>query len=85
MAVICPTCDEVFEPVFVSRCSQCRHIFAHDPTTDAARPWSNESGAKRRDDFRRIARTVLAALAAAGVLYTLYDWLLSNSGGSRLF
>lgn len=85
MAVICPTCDEVFEPVFARRCSDCRHIFADDSATDAARPWSNESDAKRRGDFRHTARTILAALAAAGVLYTLYDWLMSNSGGARLF
>ncbi len=31
------------------------------------------------------ARVILTVLATAAVLYTFYDWLMSNSGGARLF
>lgn len=89
MTVICPTCDEVFEPVFARRCAKCRYVFTDDSRTDdshsdGVQRLSHEPAARRRD-FRQRARTILAALATAGVLYTLYDWLMSNSGGTRLF
>jgi hypothetical protein len=86
-AVICSTCDEVFVPVFARRCHDCGHRFTADnELTSVGRiAPDDESPRHPRGDFRHTARIALAILTAAAVLYTLYDWLLSNSGGARFF
>jgi hypothetical protein len=86
-AVICPTCDEVFVPTLARRCNACGHRFAGEQELTPAGQFasSEESPRKARSDFRHAARIVLAIVTAAAVLYTLYDWLLSNSGGARFF
>lgn len=88
-AVICPTCDEVFRPKFARRCAHCGHAFANDAATampDDQRLLSDETaGEKHRRSALQTARMILIALAAAAVAYTLYDWLMSNTGGARMF
>ena len=92
-AVICPTCDEVFRPKLARRCTTCDHDFAQDDNADAASAGdvsaghlSDESTSRAsRRDAGQTARMIFAVIAAVGVIYTLYDWLMHNSGGSRLF
>jgi hypothetical protein len=86
-AVICPTCDEVFVPKFARRCGDCGYRFAgeNELTTAGRIAADDESPRRPRSDVRHTARIVLTIVTAAAVLYTLYDWLLSNSGGPRLF
>lgn len=86
-AVICPTCDEVFVPKFARRCNDCGHRFAseNELTTETRIATDDEAPKRPRSDFRHTIRIVLTIVTAAAVLYTLYDWLLSNSGGPRLF
>lgn len=91
-AVICPTCDEVFRPAFARQCARCGgDLSGHEPT--AARigdapvdeAWDEAANRRTRLTTGQMLRLILALLAAAGVIYTLYDWLMSNTGGARLF
>ncbi|MEX2187496.1 MAG: hypothetical protein WD875_11905 [Pirellulales bacterium] len=87
-AVICPTCDEVFRPTLARRCTSCRHDFAENDTADTASAGhlSDETaGRASRHSAGHAARMILTVIAAAGVIYTLYDWLVHNTGGARLF
>ncbi len=81
-AVICPTCDEVFRPIFARRCTACKHTFSDFDAPDSH--LLSDSALARRSKVQTI-RMILAAIALAAVLYTLYDWLMSNTGGARMF
>jgi hypothetical protein len=74
-------------PTFARRCNDCGHRFAgeNELTTAGRIAADDESPRRPRSDVRHTARIVLTIVTAAAVLYTLYDWLLSNSGGPRLF
>jgi type VI protein secretion system component VasF len=86
--VICPTCDEVFRPTFARRCENCGHDNAEDTAADALIAVAGTDDSTHRAGRRtplRTLRLILAIIAAVGVAYTLYDWLMSNTGGARLF
>jgi hypothetical protein len=88
LAVICPTCDEVFRPAFSQRCEACGHDFVTQNVDDAAaadHAATERDAATPRRSPRQTARVIFAVIALVAVLYTLYDWLLSNTGGTRLF
>ena len=81
-AVICPTCDEVFRPVFARRCTACKHTFAEQ---ESAQQHPLSDSTKRRRTPAQTARMIFSNDAVTAEIYTLYDWLMSNSGGIRKF
>jgi hypothetical protein len=93
--LICPVCDEVFRLRLLPTCQTCGHRFPR-PTSgnatidqligerdheDAAEDVAGSSHRRQRTIFKRM---ILATIGVA-VLYTLYDWIVSTGGGTRLF
>jgi hypothetical protein len=68
--------------VFARRCTACKHSFVEQ---DSAHQHQLSDGTRHRRTPVQTARLIFTAIAIAAVLYTLYDWLMSNSGGIRKF
>jgi hypothetical protein len=67
--VICPTCDEPFQPRFPPRCEWCGHRFG-----DAHQPRAENPSDVPPDDLEMNSRTVIVVLGMIASVAALVGW-----------
>lgn len=69
--VVCPTCDEPFQPQFRGLCHGCGHVF--DPITESIDPPSREPD---DENSRRAMYALFGIIAVLAALGAYFAWLL---------